>query len=231
MEAKIKLYKFKELEKDIQEKIIKETTEDERNFYCETMLEMDMTEEANDLLKKYFNIDHGCDKVYYSLGYCQGDGAMIEFTINIEDLNRKYHILNDQEMRFIQDKGIINDIQIKQEGHYYHEYCFTINYYDDFGHYDYEDIKDDYNITEEDFKTMEDRIINLLDSYNKHYTKSPFIEDIISMNKELSKSGYSYIEDDKGFKQQAIEWIEDNNFKYFADGSICNYDYEVINNE
>lgn len=232
MEAKIKLYKFNELKKEIQEKLINEEIEEQKNFYCEMCLNADMIDKASELLKEYFNIQNGCDDVYYDLSYSQGSGSMIEFTINIEDLNKKYNILNNEELRFIQDKGIINNINIIHgNSNYNHEYTFTINYYDNFGYWSYEDIKEDYNIKEEEFNTIEDRIIDLLDDYNKHYTKSNFIEDIINMNRDLTKYGYELIEDEENFKNEAINYLEENETLYFEDGRIFNYDYEVISNE
>lgn len=232
MEAKIKLYKFNELKKEIQDKLIDKEIEIQSQDYCEFFLKNDMEEKASVLLQEYFNIKNGCDGVYYDLSYSQGSGSMTEFTINVEDLNKKYNILTDEELRYIQDKGIINDIHIKHNNsNYYHEYCFKIEYYDNFGYWDYEDIKEDYNIKEEEFNTIEDRIIDLLDDYNKHYTKSLFIEDIINMNRDLTKYGYELIENEENFKDGAIDYLQDNDTLYFEDGRIFNYDYEVINNE
>ena len=158
------------------------------------------------------------DNVYYDLSYCQGSGAMIEFTINFEDLNNKYHILSDEEMKYVKDKGIVNIVKIYHNDNlYYHEYTFDIKYYDYFGYWDYEDIKDEYNITEEEFNTIEDRIIKLLDSYGKHSTESEFIKDIISMNRELTKYGYDVIEhpiDD----EIALESLRE--YEYYENGEI-----------
>jgi hypothetical protein len=78
-------------------------------------------------------------------------------------------------------------------------------------------LKDEYNITEEDFNTIEDRIIKLLDSFGKHNTESAFVEDIISMNKELTKYGYDVIEhpiDD----EIALESLREN--EYYENGDI-----------
>lgn len=229
LEIKMKAYKFEELEKNIQDKLIEEETQEQANFYCETFLENDMNDKAAELLKKYFNIESDNVKAYYDLSYSQGSGSMIEFTINFEDINKKYNILNDEEIRFIKDKSIINNIEIYHNDNlYYHEYTFSIDYYDNFGYWDFEDIKDDYNIKKEDFEKIEDKIINLLDTYNKHNTESPFIKDIIDMNKELTKYGYNLIEDENNFKQGAIDYLKENDFLYYENGKIITQDFEEV---
>lgn len=224
MKKEITLYKFNELEKDIQKKLIEKEKEYQLDSYCDFCLKDDMTYCASELLIKYFKIDT-IDNVYYDLSYSQGSGSMIEFDINIKDLNNKYHILNEEEMRYIQDKGIINNIEIRHNNsNYYHEYTFSFNYYDNFGYWDYEDIKDDYNINKEDFDTIEDRILGLLDDYNKHNTDSKFIEDIVNMNRELTQYGYSILEDEKMFEEMAIESIEQDDLLYFKNGDVYIYD-------
>jgi len=228
-EVKIKVYNFNDLKEDIKEKLIKEEIDIQCQDYCEFFLKNDMEEKASILLEEYFNIKNGCDNVYYDLSYCQGSGSMIEFTINIYDLNKKYNILTDEELRFIQDKGVINDIHIKHNGsNYYHEYCFKVEYDDNFGYWSYEDIKEDYNIKEEEFNTIEDRIINLLDDYNKLYSKSAFIKDIGLMNENLTKYGYGLIENEENFKEGAINYLKENGILYYEDGRIFNYNYEEV---
>jgi len=221
MEKKVNefyVYKFDELKEESKKKAINNEKKYQEEDYCDLCLNDDMNYKANELLKEYFDIKNGIDYVYYDLSYSQGSGAMIEFTINIQDLNNKYHIYNEEEIKFIQDKGIVNNIKIyHNDNMYYHEYTFNINYDDNFGYYDYEDIKEDYKISEEEFNNMEDKLINLLDTYNKHYTESEFIKDIINMNGELAKYGYSQIE----------YWWNDNNVieyckehTYYEDGTI-----------
>lgn len=212
-----KIYNYDELSEDVKERLLEKQKERELESYCEFCLYEDMKYKARELVKEYFNGD-SIDEVYYDLGYCQGSGSMIAFTINFEDLNNKYHILNDEEMRYVKDKGIVNDVEIyHSDNSYYHEYTFYIKYNDSFGYWEYEDIKDEYNITEEEFNTIEDRIIKLLDSYGKHNTESAFIEDIVSMNKELTKYGYSAIEhpiDD----EIALKSLREN--EYYENGEI-----------
>lgn len=216
------VYDFDELSEESKQKAIESEKEYQETSYCEDLLQEDMNEKARDLVKQYFTSDYMDDiSTYYDLGYGQGSGSMIQFKVNIADLNKKYNILDKEELRYVQDKGIVNEIEIYHDNNlYYHEYTFNIKYYDNFGYWSYEDIKDDYNIGEERFNTIEDRIISLLDSYNKHNTESKFIEDIIDMNKELTRFGYDNIE----------YWWKDENVKeyckehtYYKDGSIYEY--------
>lgn len=100
----IEIYKFDELNEEIQEELIEKEIEFEYNNYCELELYEDMKAKAKSLLQKYFKNKAEFKGICYSLGYCQGDGAMIEFYL-------KYY--NE-------------DLQIKQYGHYYHYNSFTI---------------------------------------------------------------------------------------------------------
>lgn len=212
------VYDFDELDENIKQKLIEDWKEDETRFYCENLLYNDMLAEAENLIIEHFK-NAKCDEVYYDLSHCQGSGTMIEFSINIVDLNNIYHFLADEETRFINDKGILNEIKVyHNDNFYYHEYTFDIKYNDDFGYYDYEDIKDDYNITEKDFNSIEDKIINFLDTYNKlNKENSPFIEDIILVNKELTKIGYDFIEN-AATDEKAIEFLKEQ--KYLKDGNV-----------
>lgn len=211
------IYNYDELSEDVKQKLLEKERENQLESYCEFCLYEDMKYQADIYLNEYFN-NGKVNDVYYDLSYCQGSGSMIAFTINFEDLNNKYHILNDEEMRFIKDKGIVNDVIIYHDDNLYcHEYTFSIKYNDNFGYWDYEDIKDDYNITKEEFNKIEDKIIALLDDYNKHNTESAFIEDIIDMNKRLTKWGYDVIEhpiDD----DIILEILREN--EYYENGEI-----------
>ena len=214
------IYNFDELEKEIQEKLIKEEKERCFNAYMEFDFQDDMEHKAQELIDDYFGSDTDFIQTYYSLSYCQGDGAMIEFDIYIEDLNKKYKVFSDEEIRFLTDKGIVNNIEVRHSNnHYYHEYTFGINFnYYDMG-YSYEDIIDEgYKITEEEFDTLEDRVCKLLDDSNKHYTDSEFIKDIISMNKELSNYGYNTIENYEEDTDFIVEKLSEN--EYYENGDV-----------
>lgn len=229
MDAIIKLYKFNELNDEIKEKLIEEETQEQANFYCETCLHDDMIQQAEALLQETFKTTCENIDVYYDLSYSQGSGSMVQFTINFEDINKKYKILDDEETRFIKEKGIVNCIEIyHHDNYYYHEYTFSIKYDDNLGCYDYEDIKNEYKITEENFNKIEDKIIELLDDYNKHNTKSQFITDIITMNKTLTRYGYNIIENEENFKQGAIDFLNESDYLYFEDGTMFTGDYKEV---
>ena len=188
------IYNFNELSEEIKNKLIERKKEEEKDAYIEYCLYNDMQDKASDLVNDYFGITSDYLKAYYDLSYSQGSGAMIEFDITIKDLNNKYKVFSDEEIRFLTDKDIVNDIRVKHHNNmYYHEYTFILlyGYYND---YDFEDIQDDYNITEEDFNTIATRFYELVDYSNKHYTTSPFIKDIISMNIDLKNNGYSMLD-------------------------------------
>ena len=215
------VYEFDELSDDVKKTVIEKHRDYEREDYCDSFLNDDMGSKASDLINDYFGITSDYLKTYYDLSYSQGSGAMVEFDINIVDLNNKYNVFSKEEMAFITDKGIVNDIRIRHnDNYYYHEYTFSIDY-DYYNDYSYEDIKDSYGITEKDFETLDDRFYKLVDTYNKHYTESPFIKDIIKMNKELSKYGYNCMEhfwncsDD-----EIIENIKANEYEFLESGEI-----------
>lgn len=97
------IYNYDELSEDVKQKLLEKERENQLESYCEFCLYEDMKYQADIYLNEYFN-NGKVNDVYYDLSYCQGSGSMIAFTINFEDLNNKYHILNDEEMRFIKDR-------------------------------------------------------------------------------------------------------------------------------
>lgn len=104
---KINVYEFKELEEKIQERLIQEEKEAQRELYCEAYLNDDMKEKAEELLRKYFKSSAELKGVYYSLSYTQGSGAMIEF-----------------DLQYYNER-----LEVRQSGHYTHERSFVINSY------------------------------------------------------------------------------------------------------
>ena len=105
----IKIYNFDELHEDIRKKLIEQEIQYAYETYCECSLYNDMEEKAKELLNKYFKNNNATLKdIYYSLSYCQGDGAMFEFDLYYYN---KY-------------------VKIKQYGHYYHSRSFIIDTYE-----------------------------------------------------------------------------------------------------
>lgn len=102
----INIYNFDELSEDIRQKLIEKELEYQYEAYCEDLLFDDMEEKAKELLEKYFkNNSAELKNVYYSLSYCQGDGAMFEFDLYYYN---KY-------------------VKIKHSGYYYHSHSFIID--------------------------------------------------------------------------------------------------------
>ena len=103
-----KVYEFHELDKDIQEKLIEEERQYQKEAYCEDFLYSDMKDKAKQLLRKYFKDNAVFTDVEYSLNYCQGNGAMIEFEL-------KYY-------------GKLIHVKHDDYCHYYHERSFCLEY-------------------------------------------------------------------------------------------------------
>lgn len=76
------IYDFDELAPEIQEELIKKEEENIRQVDIDEFLEEEMGQLAIQLLEENFGEKAIFRNVYYSLSYCQGDGAMIEFDLN-----------------------------------------------------------------------------------------------------------------------------------------------------
>ena len=215
------LYTFDELSDDVKQDLISRERQYQLDSYCELYLRDDMGLKASDLINDYFGITSDYVNTYYDLSYCQGSGAMVEFDINIKDLNNRYKVFSDEEIRFLVDNNIVEYIDIRHNNnYYYHEYSFSVNY-DYYNGYSYEDIKDKYEITEKEFDTLEDRLYELLDSSNKHNTKSEFVKDIINLNGELCKYGYKQIEYwNNCSDDEIISYIVDYENEYLENGEM-----------
>lgn len=100
------IYEFDELSLLIQEELIKKEEENIRQEDIECFLEEEMNNLAELLLEENFGEKAIFKKVYCSLSYCQGDGAMIEFDLN--------YCGKDVEIRH------------NPHCHYYHERSFEI---------------------------------------------------------------------------------------------------------
>ena len=76
------IYKFDELSKEVQEKVIKREAEGIKELEIEDFLKDEMEFYAEQLLSKNFGDKAIFKNVYYDLSYCQGSGAIIEFELN-----------------------------------------------------------------------------------------------------------------------------------------------------
>ena len=102
-----KIYNFHELDKNIQEELIEKEKKHQKESFCEVFLLEEMEEKAKILLQQYFGEKASFKKVYYSLNYYQGDGAMIEF-----------ELIYYNKLIFINHNN----------GRYYHENSYCIEY-------------------------------------------------------------------------------------------------------
>ena len=100
-----KVYHLEELEEKIREKLIENEMEIIQEDYLEYFLYEDMEQKARELLREYFGNNAKIDKIQYSLSYCQGDGAMIEFDLLYYN----------------------KELKIKNYGNYCHAKSFIIN--------------------------------------------------------------------------------------------------------
>lgn len=99
------IYKFDELSKEVQGKVIKREAEGIKELEIEDFLKEEMEFYAQQLLEENFGDKAIFKNVYYDLSYCQGSGAMIEFDLEYSGKNLE-----------IRHGG----------GHYYHKHSFNI---------------------------------------------------------------------------------------------------------
>lgn len=103
------IYEFEELSKEIQEELIKKEAEGIREIEIDEFLEGEMEQLAIQLLEENFGENAIFKDVHYSLAYCQGDGAMIEFDLkycgkNVEIRHNPYcHYYHERSFEIISD--------------------------------------------------------------------------------------------------------------------------------
>ena len=195
----IEIYNFDELSKDIQEKLIEKRQDDDYNFYCDFELEKDMEDIAKNLLNEYFK---GAifKQVFYDLSCRQGSGSMIEFTISLEDINKKYKALTKKEINKVSNLGYTQINVYHNDNLYYHENTFDVEY-------------QDYTVYDNNLEKIQEKIDNMLENFKK---------DIYDMNCELTKQGYILL-DEVSTRETAIYSLRE--YEYFKDGTIFNNDF------
>lgn len=190
------VYKFEELEKDIQEEIMERYIKISYECYIDTMLYDDMVDLAQNTLEKYFK---GAEykHIYYDLSYSQGSGSMVEFNIDLKDLNNKYKMLSQEEIQGLENFGETNIKVYHDKSCYCHEYTFDI---------DWNDYTDNDN-----FEKIQNKIDTMIDLFR---------QDIVLMNKDITRDGYNMLEDKATFEQMAMEHI--NDLEFLSNGSDFN---------
>lgn len=211
------VYKFNELSEEIQEEVFNKFYEEEQNSYLEDCLQEDMEEEAKEILKQYFE-NATFENVWYDLSYSQGSGAMIEFQVDLNDLNKKYKIFSSKEMRFL-NNNIDTAITIKKRGSYCHQYSFEIesNVFN-LQYLDYEKELKYYNLTKKDFEKLENRLYDFVSDYNIPFNDNIFIKDIISINKDITKIGYELI--DGAISKEKLKEVIQEDYRFLKNGEI-----------
>lgn len=103
------IYDFDELSSLIQEALIKKEEENIRQVDVENFLGEEMYNLSELLLEENFGEKAVLKDVHYSLSYCQGDGAMIEFDLNycgkdVEIRHNPYcHYCHERSFEIISD--------------------------------------------------------------------------------------------------------------------------------
>ena len=190
------VYKFNELEKDVHEEVLERYMQNEYEFYVDNILYDDMIELAKDSLQNYFK-GAKYNNIYYDLSYSQGSGAMVEFNIDLKDLNNKYKMLTDEEVKKCSDIGYTTIKVYHNNSRYYHEYTFDIDWWDYTDNDNFEEIQK--NI---------DAMIEL------------FKGDIVLMNKQITGGGYNILENKSTFEEMTMDHI--NELEFLSDGREFN---------
>lgn len=201
--VEINVYKFDELEKDVQEKLIEVQEQDDYQFYLDYELDCDMNDIAQHLLEESFK---GAEykHVYYDLSFSQGSGAMIEFDIDLKDINSKYKMLSKKEITRLENIRFNTEVRVYHNDNlYYHENTFDVDY-------------DDCTFYDDNMEDIERTINEMI---------KRFREDIYSMNRELTKKGYALF-DAFPNRDMAIFNLREN--EYFKDGTIYNCGFTEV---
>lgn len=206
---KYNIYEFNELKEEIQKELIEKEAERQANDFCEWFLEELMQEEAENILEEKLG-KNTCKnvRILYDLSYCQGSGAMVEFTTYLEYINKKIKLFTEKELELFEKYGSTIKVY-HSNNYYYHENSFSIDtlaldYSVDYAFYNEE-------ITENKKNKLEQKIEKFENVFN---------DFCYSINTELKKIGYSLIEDQDLFEEQAKNYLLE--FEYLEDGTIFN---------
>lgn len=163
----INVYKYEELDENTREKVLNYFRE-HNDFY---FLEEYLTELLKEELKKN-KIEVVQDlKVFYSLGYCQGDGFCF-----IGDFKFKGY-----------------NVRIKHNSFYYHKKSTDITLYDDEGNEDFKG----YKSLEEEFKTIYYKICDICEKEGYSYIESENSEE--SIKETIEANEYEFYKDGRIF--------------------------------
>jgi hypothetical protein len=123
------IYNFDELKTEIQEALIEKEAENIREAEIEDFLKEEIEFLATQLLEENFGEKAVFQGVYYSLSYCQGDGAMIEFDLvyygkNLSIKHDDYcHYYHENSFKIIEN----NEGLTKKQHEQLHKKIYNIN--------------------------------------------------------------------------------------------------------
>jgi len=160
----ITLYSFDELSKEVQAKVLQNFRD---NDECEYLPD-DMQYKIEELLEE--NSITGDARVFYSLSYCQGDGAMFEgnfewkgYNVNIKHAGRYYHY-NSKDITITDDEG--NDI----DGQIYEKFNdLYVSICEELARYGYDCIKS---------HNSDENLIDMIEVNNYLFTDKGVIDSI-----------------------------------------------------
>ena len=157
--------------------------------------------DISEILEQSLKEDHhleGIHRVYWSLGYCQGDGVAFEGHIDVEVL-RGHQPELDEMMSVCEAAAAllgtefdiaINRCEVSHHGRYYHENSMDLQFEWDYGTYD------SYGGCDQ-LDAMLEQIRDWLESY------------IVRVSRALEKMGYAEIEY-RGSAEYAAEYLDNN---------------------
>lgn len=190
------IYKFEELDKKTQDRLIEEEKECEKDFYYESLLYADVECEVQEILKEKTDDKGLYCNTYYDLSCSQGSGLIVEFDMYITDINNILHgDLTNEEIKKIEDIGYTK-IKVRHIGHYYHERSFDYGY-------------QDYTYYCDDFEETQRKLDKLMDNFN---------EFVVTINKECYKKAYNLYYDFEPDRQWILERLSEN--EYYCNGEI-----------
>ena len=192
--VKVNVYEFKELSKDVQDKVIQR--------YREELADL-LNDNLDDIMQREFNdyTDNLDFKLAYSLNSCQGDGVSFDGTVKDKDelLTLASLVYNNRVpkniLRLI-ERDIIYSVEFTRNSYsYVHKYTVTIT------------IIDNYN-TNKDYCHIRRAIAAFEKDINKWYS---------NICDTLEKFGYTTIEN--MYSNDNIKsFIEANEYEFFIDG-------------
>lgn len=198
---KYKVFKFKELSEDVQEKVIENNREVRMNDEC-------YTEQISEGFKETLEERGLPTDTSWSLSNCQGDGVAFYGSIDLV----KFLKYNRSYTRF---KKLLDNAEVSAKiiGTGYNSFCMNVSV-DEYHEWDtYDDelrqaVADNVRgITEEGIDFLREEL-------------EEFLQDCVSdVAKELEKSGYDSL--DYFYSDEAIkEDIEDKDNQYLEDGEV-----------